>query len=103
LTERRVRFTDTARRHLAREQKWLLETRGQSETLSEELESAVRILKVLPAIGTRRDRAGIVGLRRVYLEKIGCHLYYNFDEQTVIVRALWGARMRRNPRFQDAP
>src|SRR5437868_5557259 len=25
-----------------------------------------------------------------YLPKVGCHLYYTFDENEVIVRALWG-------------
>ena len=26
-----------------------------------------------------------------------CHLYYTFDEHEVVVRAVWGARRRRDP------
>ena len=99
MIERRVRFTETARQHLRREEVWLLENHGQAGALSDEIEGAVRILRVLPDVGTRQDRAGIVGLRRLYLERIGCHLYYTFDEKEVVVRAVWRARKRRGPRF----
>jgi plasmid stabilization system protein ParE len=103
VTKRRVRFTETAKRHLRREKEWLIENRGHAEILSEEIENALRILQVLPGIGTRQERAGIPTLRRVFLEKIGCHLYYSFDDHEVIIRALWGARKRRHPRFQQIP
>ena len=62
-----------------------------------EFEEALRILAILPGAGTLYAEAGIVGLRRVYMRKIACHLYYTFDEHEVIVRALWGARRRRGP------
>jgi hypothetical protein len=38
-------------------------------------------------------------LRRLYIRKLGCHLYYTFDEDDVIIRALWGARRKRGPTF----
>ena len=43
---------------------------------------------------------GVPGLRRLYLRKIACHLYYTFDEHEVIVRALWGARRGKGPLFE---
>jgi hypothetical protein len=36
-------------------------------------------------------------LRRVYLGKVACHIYYTFDDEEVIVRAVWGARRGRDP------
>lgn len=103
MIERRIRFTETANRHVARERAWLLENRGQDSALVDELAGAFRILRALPGVGTRQDRAQVPGLRRIYLECIGCHLYYTFDDQQVIVRALWGARKRGGPRIGSSP
>jgi len=66
-----------------------------------ELEQALRLLALLPGAGTSYPQAGIVGLRRIYVPKVACHLYYTFDERDVIVRALWGARRRRGPHLRS--
>jgi len=42
-------------------------------------------------------------MRRLFLERIGVHVYFTFDDDTVIVRALWGARRHRGPRLADEP
>jgi hypothetical protein len=42
-------------------------------------------------------------MRRVFLERVGVHLYFTFDDESVIVRGVWGARRRRGPRLADAP
>ena len=42
-------------------------------------------------------------MRRVFVERIGIHVYFTFDDDTVIVQAVWGARRRRGPRLADAP
>ena len=54
-------------------------------------------MSLLPGVGTTYAAAGVPGLRRLYLRKIDCHLYYTFDQDEVIVRAVWGARRRRDP------
>jgi hypothetical protein len=41
-------------------------------------------------------------LRRLYLQRISCHLYYTHDDREVIVRALWGARRERGPALRAA-
>lgn len=41
-----------------------------------EVESAVRILALLPGAGTRYTHADTPDLRRLYLRKLDCHLYY---------------------------
>lgn len=96
---RRVRFTATAQRHIRREKEWWLENRAHTDVFVTELEQALRVLALLPGAGTSYPQAGVAGLRRIYVRKVACHLYYTFDEHEVIVRALWGARRRRGPRL----
>jgi hypothetical protein len=97
LKQRRARFTATAQRHVRREKLWWLENRIHSEVFATEFEEALRILAVLPGAGAIYPQANIAGLRRIYLPKVACHMYYTFDEQEVIVRAVWGARRGRGP------
>jgi len=97
LTPRFVRFTSTAQDHVRLEKAWWLENRTQTDIFANELEQALKVLAVLPGAGTLYPRAGVVGLRRIYLRKVGCHVYYTFDEHEVIVRALWGARRDKGP------
>jgi hypothetical protein len=99
LNPRRVRFTATARRHVQREKKWWLENRIHVGVFVTEFEEALRILAWLPGAGTPYPKAAIVGIRRLYVRKVACHLYYTFDEQEVVVRAFWGARRRRGPQL----
>ena len=99
MNARRVRFTATAQRHVRREKAWWLENRIHQDVFVSEFEEAIRVLAILPGAGTAYPQGGIVGLRRLYIRKVACHLYYTFDESDVIVRALWGARRRRGPRL----
>jgi hypothetical protein len=97
LSQRRVRFTATARAQVAREKLWWLENRIHTEIFAAEFEEALRIVAFLPGAGTSYPRAGVAGLRRIYLRKVACHIYYTFDEQDVIVRAFWSAHRGRGP------
>jgi plasmid stabilization system protein ParE len=97
LTVRRVRFTATAEDLVAREQQWWIENRDYRDLFATELEEAVALVARLPGAGTQYPDAGIRGLRRLYLQKLSCHLYYTHDDHEVIVRALWGARRERGP------
>jgi hypothetical protein len=100
LTPRRVRFTATARRHVQREKAWWLEHRIYSEIFVSEFEQALKVLALLPGAGHPYEQAGVPGLRRIYVPKVACHLYYTFDDDAVIVRAFWGARRQRGPRLR---
>ena len=97
MRQRRVQFTATAREQIKREKLWWLENRIQTEVFATEFEDALRILAVLPGAGTSYPHSNVAGLRRIYLRKVACHIYYTFDEQEVIVRALWGARRSHGP------
>ncbi len=94
---RRVQFTATARRHVQREKQWWLEHRTHTDIFVDEFEQALRTLAVLPGAGAPYSQAGVTGLRRIYVPRVACHLYYTFDSTTVIVRAFWGARRERLP------
>ncbi len=96
---RRVRFTETASNHVHRERTWWLENRDYQDLFAAELEKAIEILAVLPGAGTPYTHSGVPDLRRVYIRKLGCHIYYTFDADDVIIRALWGARRERGPTF----
>ncbi|MBI3494234.1 MAG: hypothetical protein HY047_21005 [Acidobacteria bacterium] len=94
---RRVRFTDTASRHVDRERTWWLENRDRKELFATELEHAVHILSFLPGFGTIYSETDVADLRRMYIRRLACHLYYTFDDNEVIVRAMWGARREHGP------
>ena len=96
---RRVRFTDTAGNHVDRERAWWLENRDRQELFATELEKAIEILARLPGVGTPYKQTEVPDLRRLYIRKLGCHLYYTFDADDVIIRALWRARLGRGPTF----
>jgi plasmid stabilization system protein ParE len=97
LKERRIRFTETVETHVWREEQWWLENRVHTELFTEEFEQALRTLALLPGAGTPYPQVSIPGLRRIYLGKVACHIYYTFDDREVIVRAFWGARRGRGP------
>lgn len=97
MKERLVRFTATDQGHVKREQKWWNENRDYRDMFVTELEAAVRILALLPGAGTLYTQSQPLGLRRLYVEKLGCHLYYTFNDDEVLIRAMWGARRERGP------
>jgi hypothetical protein len=74
-----------------------MENRDYQDLFATEVEHATQLIAVLPGSGTLYPQTSVVDLRRLYLPKIGCHLYYTFNDAEVIVRAMWGARRERGP------
>ena len=97
MSGRRVRLTATAERHVEKKRAWWGKNRDNLEVFELDLEQAVAQISILPGTGTSYPLAKIPGLRRIYLRKIDCHLYYTADDRTVLIQALWGARRRRGP------
>lgn len=101
MTVRRVAFTLTARRHIDREHQWWLEHRDHRQLFEDELGDALKLLELLPGIGTPYELSPVPGVRRLYLEKVACHLYDTFDGELVVIRSLWGARRGRMPALDE--
>jgi hypothetical protein len=57
------------------------------------------MVSFLPGIGSAYPAAPVKGVRRLYLERLMCHLYYTYDENEVVVRVLWHARRGSGPDF----
>jgi len=101
VTRRRVQFTATARRHLLRERDWWMNNREHIDAFTSDIERTVNLIAILPGVSSAYSR--VSGVRRVFVERIGVHLYFTFDEESVIVRAVWGARRSRGPRLAETP
>jgi plasmid stabilization system protein ParE len=99
LTERRVSFTFTARNQTDLEHRWWLEHRSQRSLFEDELVASLNLMALLPGIGAPYELSPLPGVRRLYLDKVACHLYYTSDDEQVIIRSMWGATRGRGPSF----
>ena len=101
MKQRHVSFTLTAQQYVTHEKAWWLANRDHPEVFAEELEQALKIVARLPGTGTVYADSPVPGVRRVYLRRVALHLYYTFDDDIVIIRALWGARRERGPQLES--
>jgi plasmid stabilization system protein ParE len=99
--KRSVSFTATARRHVLREREWWGANREHVTAFVSDLERALGMIATIPGVGASYPR--VPGMRRLFLERLGVHVYFTFDDESVIVRAVWGARRRRGLRLADGP
>ena len=97
MTERRIRLTATAARHVERERAWWIKNRDHLDVFATQLESAMRILAILPGAGTPYLQTPVPDLRRLYMRRVSCHVYYTFNDEEVTIRAVWGARRKQGP------
>lgn len=101
MKRRRVQFTATARCHVLHERDWWVHNRDHVELFTLDLERTIDLVARLPGASTAYSR--VPGVRRVFVERLGVHVYFTYDRDSVVVRAVWGASRRRGPRLQDAP
>lgn len=99
MTGRRVSLTFTARNQIDLEHRWWLEHRNHRSLFEVELGAALNLLALLPGIGTPYELSPMPGVRRLYLDKVACHLYYTYDDEQIIIRSMWGATRGRGPSF----
>lgn len=97
MTRRRVRFTARAQQHVRLLKEWWRENSVLPEILDHDLAEAVRMLAIVPGIGSVYRSSPIVGVRRLYLDRLTSHLYYTYDEREVVIRAVWHARRGMGP------
>lgn len=96
MIRRKVRFTATAREHIRHFKQWWQKKFDPAGDLDPRLGS-IKMLALLPGIGSPYRTAPIAGVRRFYIERLMSHLYYTFDEHEVVIRALWHARRGSGP------
>jgi hypothetical protein len=72
---RRIRVTRTAQTQIEQERAGWLANQDHVEVFADEFEPALRVLSGLPGAGSPYTLAGIAGLRRIYLGRVGYHLY----------------------------
>jgi plasmid stabilization system protein ParE len=100
---RRVRFTATAQDHVRREHAWWVANRDYPDVFADEVERALEIVSRLPGAGSPYMPSPIPGVRRVYLRRTSLHVYYTFDDNEVLIRAVWGARLEHGPDISSDP
>jgi hypothetical protein len=66
-----------------REREWWLNHRDYPDIFISELAEAIRVLELLPGVGTTYVEAPVPGTRRLYVRKLTAHLYYTFDDDQV--------------------
>jgi hypothetical protein len=96
---RRVRFTKTAQGHLQEAKLWWRENRDDPNILVDDIEEAIFVIARLPRVGSTYALARSPGVRRIYLRRIGAHLYYTFSDEEVLVRAFWHAKRGSGPQL----
>jgi plasmid stabilization system protein ParE len=99
VTRRKVRFTATAQNHVRLLRRWWSENSAYPEVLQHDLDKAIETVSILPGVGARYPAAPVLGVRRLYLDRLMSHIYYTYDEREVVIRALWHARRGSGPDF----
>ena len=95
----KVRVAEPAEAQIEARRSWWREHRTERDLFDEELDAALRFLRdsgaTLPVVRKRRGRA----IRRVLMQRTGCHLYFELLGSEVVVIAAWGATRGRLPRL----
>jgi hypothetical protein len=100
LKQRHISFTLTAQQHVSLQKVVVARESRPSGNLRRRAREALKIVAILPGAGAVYAHSPIPSVRRVYLRRIALHLYYTFDEDQVIIRALWSARREHRPEIE---
>ena len=95
-----VRITTLAAAQIRKAEAWWRLNRASApNAIREELQRAFSLIASQPQAGGRASNVNLASVRRVYMPRIGYHLYYHVaDEQTYVeVVAFWHARRGEGP------
>ena len=99
----RVRFERQAASDYERALAWWRENRTKApDALKSDVGEAIRLLrKHGSVIGTPLRNAPLAGVRRLHLDRVRYHLYFNVIEskREVVVLAIWHASRGRQPKL----
>lgn len=80
---------------------WWIENREKAPYLfDDELADALELIAATPTAGHRIRLARGRHVRRVLMPKTETHVYYDVEDDVVIVLMIWGATRRRRPQLR---
>ncbi|MGB7991555.1 MAG: type II toxin-antitoxin system RelE/ParE family toxin [Candidatus Methylophosphatis roskildensis] len=96
----RVKISVRAAAQTRRAAEWWVANRPSApDAVGKDVGEAVALLSEQPGIGSTYDGARTLGIRRLYLGRIGYFIYYRECDGTLEVLALWHARREVPPRL----
>ncbi len=95
----RVILLAEARRRLDEEAAWWREHRDAKDLFLDEVARGLELLSTAPDVGQRYRESRGKTIRRLYLRRIQCHLYYWYDgaRDVIEIHSLWGSQRGRGP------
>ena len=97
-----VAFTPRASREVADAKRWWRANRSKApDALEEELRTALDLIATTPAIGAVARNTTLLGVRRIFLNRVNYFLYYRPMTTTRVIEVvgLWHARRGTGPRL----
>ncbi|MBE7419392.1 MAG: type II toxin-antitoxin system RelE/ParE family toxin [Ideonella sp.] len=87
-----VEVTPRALAQLERAASWWAANRPAAPgAIADDFEAATRLLARQPGIGARSTSQRFPELRRLYLERVRYHVYYDVRDSKVMILAFWHA------------
>lgn len=95
-----VRISARAASQIRHAAQWWLENRPAAPgAIAHDVRESIALLAEQPGIGSKCSGARAVGVRRLYLGRIGYFLYYRASGDALDVLAFWHARRGRQPKL----
>jgi plasmid stabilization system protein ParE len=76
---------------------WAVNRLASPDAIRVDFQEAAALLSRQPGVGARASTARYPGLRRLYLARVGYHIYYTVKPGKVVVLAFWHARRGVGP------
>ena len=95
-----VHFSRRAAGEIAAAEAWWAENRRAApDAIADELAKVGSLLQTSPEIGAPTHSTRLTELRRIFLDRVGYHIYYRVDSRRarVTVVTFWHARRRPPP------
>lgn len=95
-----VEVTSGALVQLERAAQWWAANRPTAQgAIANDFEAATKLRALQPAIGARSTSAKYPELRRLYLERVRYHVYYDVRPSKLVVLAFWHESRGTGPRL----
>ena len=93
-----VAVTRRAAAQIERAAAWWAENRSAApDAIRVDFQEATSLLSRQPGVGTKSRTARYPDLRRLFLSRVGYHIYYRVRPEKVVVLAFWHASRGTGP------